>query len=376
MYDVGISRHVGLVGTVLALAAFAGCGSSVVSGNQGGAGGEDWTTVSSSSSSSSSSSGAAGMGGAGGSGGSLPACEPGLPAALAVDKMFFGDVDFDGTSNPTNGWKGFGYNIDNRISTKLSTDLCKPKAGGSPSAVYPDGTAGIDNSFGKNILPILLGLASDLSTINNEAIAAGEYTYLFTMENISQESCTTSSALLLGANLGKPPKFDGLDEWPVDASSVLDPSNPNSAKCVFSNTAIDTSYVYAGPPSKFDFILKGSGFTIVLPVRQVRMRFKSISNFDGAGIGQIGGVMNTEEFVQEIAKMAQAFDPSFCDPNSPTLQSILNQIRQASDIMADGTQDPTKECDGISIGLGFTMKRTLLGAVAPPQPPPPDPCGP
>jgi hypothetical protein len=86
--------------------------------------------------------------------------------------------------------------------------------------------------------------------------------------------------------------------------------------------------------------------------------------------------MNTEEFVQEIAKIAQAFDSSFCDPNSPTLQSILNQIRQASDIMQDGTQDPTKECDGISIGLGFTMKSAQLGAVAPPPPPPPDPCAP
>jgi hypothetical protein len=45
-------------------------------------------------------------------------------------------------------------------------------------------------------------------------------------------------------------------------------------------------------------------------------------------------------------------------------------IGQASDILQDGTQDPTKTCDGITIGLGFEADAVLLGPAVPPPPPP------
>lgn len=88
----------------------------------------------------------------------------------------------------------------------------------------------------------------------------------------------------------------------------------------------------------------------------------------------MGGIIRAEDLVDQVAKLAAAFDSSFCDPNSPTLVAILNQLRQASDILLDGSQDPNKVCDGISIGLGFTMKAAQLGGIAPPVSPPPNPC--
>ncbi|TKD05105.1 hypothetical protein [Polyangium fumosum] len=96
----------------------------------------------------------------------------------------------------------------------------------------------------------------------------------------------------------------------------------------------------------------------------------------GATGGHISGVISAQDFSDEVANMVAPFDESFCNPNSPTLQSILKQIRMAADIMSDGTQDPTKQCDAISIGVGFTMKSAQLGPVAPAVPPPPDPCAP
>ena len=51
------------------------------------------------------------------------------------------------------------------------------------------------------------------------------------------------------------------------------------------------------------------------------------------------------------------------------------QIAQASDILTDGTQDPTKPCDGISIGLGFDGALVQLGTPVAPPPPPTNPCG-
>ena len=46
----------------------------------------------------------------------------------------------------------------------------------------------------------------------------------------------------------------------------------------------------------------------------------------------------------------------------------FSQIEQASDILTDGTQDPTQTCDGISIGLGFDALPDQLGTTAPPLP--------
>jgi hypothetical protein len=42
--------------------------------------------------------------------------------------------------------------------------------------------------------------------------------------------------------------------------------------------------------------------------------------------------------------------------------------------LKDGTQSASKECDGISIGLGFDTAAVKLGPVAKESAPPPDPC--
>jgi hypothetical protein len=55
-----------------------------------------------------------------------------------------------------------------------------------------------------------------------------------------------------------------------------------------------------------------------------------------------------------------------CGP--PVLDNLITSIRQASDILVDGTQDPTKPCDGISIGLGFDAVAANLGSVGPTEP--------
>ena len=52
-----------------------------------------------------------------------------------------------------------------------------------------------------------------------------------------------------------------------------------------------------------------------------------------------------------------------------------DSIRQASDMLKDGSQAPGVPCDGISVGLGFTGKRVGNPTkVAPVGNPPPDPC--
>jgi len=319
--------------------------------------------------------------GSGGSGGDhLPSCKGGITKVFAIDKLFLGDIDPDGTNNPVGGWKQYGLDLDGVASTNDSTGLCLPRAGGSKGAVYPDGYDGRDNSFGKNILPIILGLASNYSTLVNQDIQSGKFTYMLAIEGVGAPMpCTAPSRLFRGDNLAPPPQWDGSDAFPLGPDCLSDPSEPYlSAKNVFLDSTIQFGQYRSGPEANFNLVL-GDGEDAIfapIPIHHARFEMKLTPGLDGAVEGQLGGVIDTEDFVAGIAKAAAKFDTVFCDPSSYTLQIILDQIRRASDIMKDGTQDPTHECDGISIGLGFTMKAAQLGPVAPPDPPAIDPCMP
>jgi hypothetical protein len=79
----------------------------------------------------------------------------------------------------------------------------------------------------------------------------------------------------------------------------------------------------------------------------------------------IGGVLNTEELVTEIKKVGALMN--ICD--TAAFDNIVTEVRRASDILSDGTQNPAKVCDGISIGLGFEMKPAQIGDVGAAIPP-------
>lgn len=298
----------------------------------------------------------------------------------AINELFLGDTDRNGTSNPTNAWKNFGYNLDGLISTKTATNLCKPRAGGSAAAVYPDGDKGIDNSFGKNILPIILGLASDLSQTANESIQEGDFTVMLDLEKLGT-NCTGAAAKLYAGgklvdamDMQLKPKFDGTDVWPVSAELLSNPMDPKSSKIVFPQAYVAGNTWVSGTKGTVSLQLSISGYTVSLDINNAYVTLELGAGNTSGTNGTIAGVLNTEQLVEQISKVAAAFEQSFCDPKSPTLVSILNQLRQASDIMADGTQKPGVECDGISIGIGFNTKAVKLGGVAKPGDPPPDPC--
>ncbi len=305
--------------------------------------------------------------------------EPGT--TQAINALFLGDTKRDGTADQTNGWKEYGFNLDGLISTKTSTNLCKPQVGGSAAAVYPDGSQGIDNSFGKNILPIILGLSADLSTSANESIQEGDFTIILDMAKLGKD-CTGASAKLFAggklvdmADMPLVPKFDGNDVWPVSAELLENPADPTSSKIVFPQAYVAGNTWVSGTKGTVSLQLSISGFTISLDIKNAYVTLDLGAGNTSGTNGTIAGVLATEQLITEITKVAAGFSKDFCDPESPTLKSILNQLRQASDIMADGTQNPGSTCDGISIGLGFNTKAVKLGPVAKPGAAQPDPCG-
>jgi hypothetical protein len=358
MLMTGLLRRTISAFTTITLALAAGCDGSGTDNSSngtgaGGGGGEN-----------------AGGGGAGGGGGESAACGEGPTIVLAMDRMLMGETNPDLTPNPSDGWRQYGLDLDGRASVEGSSDLCKPVMGAASSEVYPDGDGGIDNAFGKVIAPLIAEISGGVPLTKDAAehINTGTLTYLITLEGLGAlSSCALpASKLYRGYKMPNHPNFDGTDEWPLEPSMLEAPADPASAKNVFLESAVVDNQYQSGPEANFSFVLDVKGAPLVLPIRHGRLQMTLDPDHQGATMGQLGGVLDTEDLVKSLLEFGAHFDPSICDPNSAARESLVSRIRQASDILSDGTQDPSKDCSGISIGIGFTMKHAKLGQVGKP----------
>ncbi|MDI1428672.1 hypothetical protein [Polyangium sorediatum] len=355
------SNRVYLALALLTTAAVAeGCGGGEDNVGVGGNGGQGGST--SSMSSSSGTGGTGGTGGAGGAGGGVT-CPDDQFTVFAVKELFFGE----GNSGE---WKKFGFNLDDKVSTGNSDDLCKPNAGGTGQTAYPDGDDGKDNSFGKNLLPTILTLYPAWPQDVNNGVKNGNFTALVKTQCLpaTGDAQGLTSKLFGGTTLGMAPKFDGTDKWPIEPGLLSDPMDPQSSTIIFPNSSVTGSLFESGKNGTFILSVPVKSPTkstsIKLTLHAARMAMNLSADRKSATEGMIGGVLNTEEFVAEVKKVGDLL--GLC--GNPLFDNLLNQVRQASDIMTDGTQDPTQTCDGISMGLGFEMVEAIIGDVGPANP--------
>ena len=270
----------------------------------------------------------------------------------AINKLYLGDTTRSGASDP-NAWKDYGYNLDAKISTKESTDLCQPSSGGAPSSVYPDGTDGIDNSFGHNLLPIITGLAPDAGQQINDELAQGSFTIMIRIDELGSGAnyIDLPASLYAGDTLDTVPKFDGTDEWPVVPELLDNPDDIDSSKVKFNSSYVNTNTWVSGTDGTVELSLAVQGFALALTINKAVITMDLDSDRGGATNGTIAGILNTEELISELQKVAGSFDTGLCE--GTTFDSLADQLRQASDVLASGGHNPSETCDGISIGLGF-----------------------
>ncbi len=304
---------------------------------------------------------------------------------FAVNELLLGDTDRSGSPNPS-AWKTYGFNLDNKIVNCKGAECnnvkghCKPNAGASPSSVYPDGDDGIDNAFGKLLLPIITGLAQDASAQINESIQEGAFTIMLRIDALGTQANYVDlftrlyAGVTLVDDMGNEliPKFDGTDEWPVAPELLDDPQDIDSSKVKFPSSYVNEHTWVSGSPGNIDLSLGVAGFTLTLKISNALIAMDLDPDRKGATNGTIAGVIPVEPLIEELRKVAGSFDEGLC--TGTTFDSLADQIRQASDMLQDGSQSEDKTCDAISIGLGFNAGTVQIGAVADPAPPEPDPC--
>ncbi len=360
------------MGAARATALLAACGASQNAGGPAADGGTDVTTSSGDSGADASPDASSDAVAPPGDGASLPdatgdaatdggpGCAPEAGTTFAMTQLLFGD----GNSGQ---WKSLGFDIDGQTWTAASTTHCQPNSGATPATVFPNGNNGIDNSFGHNVLPLLLSIDPTWVTDTNGAIQNGTFSALLELHCLPATGDVPSmlSKLFDATALGSVPKLDGTDTWPVAPELLSDTTNPESSTIAYPASSVAGQVFDSGKNQKFVLALplatNGGTTWVTLTMSAAEVTMTLAADRKSATAGIVGGVLDTEDFVAQINQLGYAL--GLC--SSSVLTSLITTIRQASDIMSDGTQDPTKTCDGISIGLGFAMTQAQRGGVGP-----------
>ncbi|HEY3818860.1 MAG TPA: hypothetical protein VGL81_16930 [Polyangiaceae bacterium] len=320
------------------------------------------------------------------------------PHDYALSQLFLGDTDRAGLLSGS-AWESFGFNLDDLVTTEASKDVCTLAAGAS-TATQIDGVGGIDNSFGENLLPIVLSLAgSDFSARLDAELSAGWFTDLMYVTGFDDLSGNTTSAnpltgvLLAGGNYaaahdGGAPAWDLATQWPIEPESlngcpagVCPPgTNPvTSAKVRFPSAYQKDGTFVSGAPTEILLTLSVGGAPLTLSIHAATLAFGP--NIPGSVTnGTIAGVLAATELVSSLQGVAGELSTSLCSGSA--FQSVAQQIEQSADIVLDATTGavsnaPGVPCNGISIGLGFNATEIAPPAsasIAGPTPTP-SPCG-
>ena len=298
--------------------------------------------------------------------GQPPSARPGPPPTTNVDtfavhEFFLGETYRDLTLSPS-AWKTYGYNLDGKLTTATSTDVCTPNPNAYDSEL--DGDDGIDNAFGHVFVPVIAGTGADVPTLSvtaTQAIQAGDWTLQIQVAGLSDDPAQTSEGLVArvfssGAySPGNMPAFDESTSWPVLSSSLNDgQSIASGAAATFPDAYVVGGTFVSGPsPADLPLRLVFQGTPLDLVLHDPIVTFVHASRADAID-GTIAGVLDVQELLVALYAQASHISTSLCGSG---FDGIARQIEAAADILVDGTNAPGVACTGISVGFGFKAKR-------------------
>lgn len=301
-------------------------------------------------------------------------------ATLGVSALFLGDTDRNGAVSPS-AWQTFGYDIDGVATVDVDGDgkitgadlegrNCAPVQSEANAKNLEDGPGGVDNSFGRNIVSFISSILEDPSTTATDAIAEGSFTIALEMDTLGAGANydPIPTSLYAAVDRGE----DGV--W-LKVPELLDGNGESKIK--FPNAyVVDNTWV-SGEPQTITLNLSIAGVDLSLNINQAVIAVKLDGGRTAGSEGIIAGVLETEALVTEIGEVASVLAGDSTEglcPGDTLFESVMQTIRNASDIMKNGTQNPGATCDGISIAIGFDAEIVELGGVAEPSEPTPSTC--
>jgi len=305
-----------------------------------------------------------------------PPADPGGPPPDGSTTSVFAmrHVQLGGALLPDGGldqdaWEHIGFDIDGKVTTEQSTDVCQLVAGAG-RYWQVDGDGGIDNSFGRNVMPVLTEtVGTSFEPRLNDSLAAGLVTNLLVVKGLGPGPTYSPmrAALLLGAPLGSPPTWSPSDVWPVDSSSLFD-DDAGAPLLSFPGSYLDHRVFVAEPPSGAGELALGilDGVPVVLPLRHVQVAMTVSPDGSEISQGTVSAIIPLERLLFVVQALVGQVTTYLCTGSA--FNSIVSVVKQAADILLDGSQDPSRPCDGISFGMAFDGARVSLGPPVPVAP--------
>ena len=255
---------------------------------------------------------------------------------FVLKKMFVGDTDRSFKTDPM-AWRTLGEDLDGTM-----TDSCRA------SMPIADGDNGIDNSFGANVLPLLMQNGFAIPSLQwSESIQQGA------ARPVLVRMAAPMLSVRIGKLLGSPPDFfTGNGTWTVSSlvASELAMTEPQ------------LGMMQAGPSSDAVLLLLPYGNTVL----RLRVHRLSIHATTEMTAGSLAGILDTNELVEAARQAIGLAKPGACT----AFDAIAASIRSAQDILADGTQNPNVDCNAISFGMGFEGATMGFGPTEMETPPP------
>jgi hypothetical protein len=300
--------------------------------------------------------------------------------------MLLGDTGWESTSPTGDDWQDYAFDVDGLHFTDACQAHyhCQLQPGADVDHELFDGPMGVDNSFGRNVVPFLTSLASDPSQAETAIIAAGDYSLAIQLQKIAAGSddsgvhaqiFAVQGSDVNGGTSGNPTPptdaqwIDGSYVWHPYAdsltdASVTDPSLYQSTER-FEDSYITENQWVSGTKGTVHLRLGIAGGTYDLFIHQAVLTLQLSSDHRIGTHGILGGVLSVQELAMAIAENDVPLDIHGCTGFPNELSSIVAEVGAMADINLDGTQHPDEPCDGISIGIGFLTTAATLGGPAP-----------
>lgn len=341
-----------------------------------------------------------------------PGCIPSPPPAStssstdAVDMTFaLRDVLLTQT-DPV--WRSIGFNLDGiKTPTNTSPNGClvpSDQDGGGPSSTYPiDGLEGIDNQFGAALATTLLPAVDE--HLQNDLCCMQSYGRGTILLRIRDWNGTDNDAKV---TISLTTALDGTADDPASLTFMTGANNgyyngasPASAPSWIPDTDtwyMNTSDVSSGDPDKprhvdLNAFVRDGYFVMHMDLTQPVKLFLGHNNGIAIGLrygtmighistnrhlidsGWIGGRMGSTELIDASYRLlaGQLYSEVALGTGTATTNDacgvIAGQVAPLltmfGDVLADGTNDPSTQCNALSAGVayhGVRAKEVRIGA--------------
>ena len=272
---------------------------------------------------------------------------------FAITKYQLGITRRSGGFPDPAAWKDYGYDLDSRTTTaddsKSSINSCKRRSG-SPTRVLLDGNDGRDNNFGQHVMSVIKSLKADAEEAVNATVSDGTATLLLKLDNVGGDNNgKVPGELFVAVQRGS----CGGTNWSIDIRSL---DATKAAKVKYPNGYMAGGVWVSGDFAKesIQLPLPWLGHLLTLPLQGGVISFRPFSGESGT----IAGLSTTDGLKEALTPLFKQY--GIC-PGNATYDQVVETMAQSADLVvgAPSFQDMTRECNAISLGLGFFAEKIV-----------------